>query len=84
MPKTVPSDEFRLVHFGTDRVAEHTFCNNKIRTSLYLRGPLTPFYFLIKGVLIEEFSKLANFYFAVRCHLAASSPHPAASSPHGH
>ena len=32
-----PVGEFRLVHFGTDRVAEHKFCNNKIRTALYAK-----------------------------------------------
>ena len=53
-----------MVHFGTERVSEHKFCNNKIRTTLYVRGWLTPLIFLFKGVLLEEFSKLANFYFA--------------------
>jgi len=59
------STEFRMVHFGTERVAEHKFCNNKIRTALYVRGTLTPFIFVVKGICIEEFSKLANFYFLI-------------------
>ena len=61
--KTAPA--FRFVHFGTDKVAEHRFCNNRVRTTLYVRGWLTPIIFLFKGVILEEFAKLANRYFAV-------------------
>ena len=56
--------EFRMVHFGTERVAEHRFVNNRVRTTLYVRGWLTPIIFFFKGVILEEFSKLANRYFA--------------------
>jgi hypothetical protein len=62
-------EEFRSVFFNVPEVAQNAkFCNNKIRTALYCADPLlirTPPYFLIKGVVIEEFSKLANFYFLV-------------------
>ena len=54
---------FRTVHFGTEKVAEHRFCNNRVRTTLYVRGWLTPIIFLFKGVIYEEFSKLPNRYF---------------------
>jgi hypothetical protein len=36
------STEFRMVHFGTERVAEHKFCNNKIRTALSALRPSFP------------------------------------------
>ena len=57
---------YRHVHFGTEKVAEHKrFCNNRVSTTLYVRGWLTPIIFLLKGVVIEEFSKIANFYFLI-------------------
>ena len=62
---SVTQDEYRSVYFNTE-VANVGFCNNKIRTSLYIGGWLTPFVFFFKGVIIEEFSKLANFFFLVR------------------
>ena len=58
------TEPFRSVHFGTERVAEHRFCNNRVRTTLYVRGWLTPFIFFFKGVIIEEFAKLPKRYFA--------------------
>ena len=36
------------------------------RPHRYVRGWATPLIFLVQGILIEEFSKLANAYFAVR------------------
>ena len=58
--------DYRHVHFGTEKVAEHKqFCNNRVSTTLYVRGAITPFLFLFKGVILEEFSKLANFYFII-------------------
>ena len=32
--KLVVDSEFRKVHFNTENVKEHNFCNNKIRTAL--------------------------------------------------
>lgn len=59
MPK---AGEYRFVHFNTERVAEHRFVHNRIRTSLY-----NVFNFIPKGIIIEEFSRLANLYFLIIC-----------------
>ena len=62
MPRFSRSDasDQRQVHFNTPRVAEHRFANNRIRTSLY-----TLLNFIPKGIIFEEFSRLANSYFAL-------------------
>ena len=62
---SVTQDEHRSIYFNTE-VPNVGFCNNKIRTSLYVGGLFSPIYFLVQGVIIEEFSKKANFYFLVR------------------
>ena len=54
------NDDARTVHFNTSRVNEHHFANNKIRTALYNVWNFVP-----KGIIYEEFSRLANSYFAV-------------------
>ena len=54
------SEATRFVHFNTPSVADHKFATNEIHTALY-----NVFTFIPKGVLIEEFSRLANAYFAV-------------------
>lgn len=58
-------DSYRSVFFAAGQPQpENKFCHNKIRTALYVRGWVTPFIFIAKGVIREEFSKLPNAYFA--------------------
>ena len=57
----MPPEATRFVHINTPRVAEHKkFATNRIRTSLY-----NVFTFIPKGVILEEFSRLANAFFAL-------------------
>ena len=58
-------EEYRVVRLRAAQplIENSGFCTNKVCTSLYVRGLLTPFIFLIKGVIYEEFRKLPNAYF---------------------
>ena len=65
---SVTDDEFRSVYFNVPEIVHNKFCHNKIRTALYVQEPLwirAPIIFFFKGIIIEEFSKLANFYFLI-------------------